>query len=73
MCTRKVLWRLKQQGAKPDQLRHVNDQIEIAKKLVMVLNDSPHTKQFRNTFALRVFFRRVAWVSKTPVPVNKAS
>ena len=66
----KVLSRLKQQGAKRDKLRHVEDQFEIAKKLVTVLNESQHTKKRRNTFALRVFFRRVVWVSESP-PVER--
>ena len=61
----KVLSRLKQQGAKSDGLRHVEDQVKIAKKLVTVLNESPHTKKLRNTFALKVFLRRVVRVSKT--------
>ena len=61
----KVLSRLKQQGAKPDELRHVEDQVKIAKKLVTVLNECPHTKKLRNTFALKVFLRRVVQVSKT--------
>ena len=69
----KVLSRLKQQGAKPDELRLVNDQLEIAKKVVTALNESPHTKKLRNTFALRVFFRRIVRVSETPAPVDRSS
>ena len=69
----KVLSRLKQQGAKPDELRHVEDQVKIAKKLVTVLNECPHTKKLRNTFALKVFFRHIVRVSETPAPVVKSS
>ena len=68
-----VLSRLKQQGATLDELRHASEQLEIAKKLVIVLNKSPHTKKLRNTFALRVFFRRVVRVSQTPAPVERSS
>ena len=49
---------------KPDELKTANDQLEVAKQLVTELNNSSHTKELRNRFALKVFLKRVIRVSK---------